>query len=118
MRRCHRLQRAAEFGRSRRRGGGSSRASAVSAISVCNTRGRWDFTPSRSVAAKTRKPLARKLGAHQYIDSGAVDTVAELQKLGGARVILATAPKRKSHLCCWSMDLASDGNLACAGRAQ
>jgi len=36
---------------------------------------------------KDKEPLARKLGAHQYIDSGAVDTVAELQKLGGARVI-------------------------------
>jgi D-arabinose 1-dehydrogenase-like Zn-dependent alcohol dehydrogenase len=39
-----------------------------------------------------KEPLAKKLGAHHYIDSKAVDTVAELQKLGGARVILATAP--------------------------
>jgi D-arabinose 1-dehydrogenase-like Zn-dependent alcohol dehydrogenase len=39
-----------------------------------------------------KEPLARKLGAHHYIDAKAVDTVAELQKLGGARVILATAP--------------------------
>ena len=30
-------------------------ASAVSAISVYSTRGKWDFTPSRSVAAKTKK---------------------------------------------------------------
>jgi len=45
---------------------------------------------------KDKEPLARKLGAHQYIDSGAVDTVAELQKLGGARVILATAPSAKA----------------------
>jgi D-arabinose 1-dehydrogenase-like Zn-dependent alcohol dehydrogenase len=43
-----------------------------------------------------KEPLARKLGAHHYIDSGAVDTVAELQKLGGARVILATAPSAKA----------------------
>jgi D-arabinose 1-dehydrogenase-like Zn-dependent alcohol dehydrogenase len=41
-------------------------------------------------------PLAQKLGAHHYIDSEAVDTVAELQKLGGARVILATAPSAKA----------------------
>jgi D-arabinose 1-dehydrogenase-like Zn-dependent alcohol dehydrogenase len=41
---------------------------------------------------KDKEPLARKLGAHHYIDSGAQDAVAELQKLGGARVILATAP--------------------------
>jgi D-arabinose 1-dehydrogenase-like Zn-dependent alcohol dehydrogenase len=37
-------------------------------------------------------PLARKLGAHHYIDSVAEDALAELQKFGGARVILATAP--------------------------
>jgi D-arabinose 1-dehydrogenase-like Zn-dependent alcohol dehydrogenase len=36
--------------------------------------------------------LARQLGAHHYIDASAQDVVAELQKLGGARVILATAP--------------------------
>ena len=35
-------------------------------------------------------PLARKLGAHYYIDSQAQDPAAELQKLGGAKVILAT----------------------------
>ena len=45
---------------------------------------------------KDKEPLARKLGAHHYIDSEAVDTVAELQKLGGARVILATAPSAKA----------------------
>jgi D-arabinose 1-dehydrogenase-like Zn-dependent alcohol dehydrogenase len=40
--------------------------------------------------------LARKLGAHVYIDSGAVDAAQELQKLGGARLILATAPDAKA----------------------
>jgi D-arabinose 1-dehydrogenase-like Zn-dependent alcohol dehydrogenase len=40
--------------------------------------------------------LARKLGAHQYIDSRATNAAAELQKLGGARVILATAPSSKA----------------------
>lgn len=39
-----------------------------------------------------KEPLAKKLGAHHYLDSGAGDAAAELQKLGGARVILATAP--------------------------
>jgi D-arabinose 1-dehydrogenase-like Zn-dependent alcohol dehydrogenase len=39
-----------------------------------------------------KEPLARKLGAHHYIDATAMDVVAELQKLGGANVILATAP--------------------------
>ena len=45
---------------------------------------------------KDKEELARKLGAHLYIDSGASDAVAELQKLGGARVILATAPSAKA----------------------
>src|SRR5438105_172568 len=45
---------------------------------------------------KDKEPLARKLGAHHYIDSDVVDPVAELQKLGGARVILATAPSAKA----------------------
>src|SRR5271154_687431 len=40
--------------------------------------------------------LAKKLGAVQYIDSQAVDASAELQKLGGAKVILATATSSKS----------------------
>jgi D-arabinose 1-dehydrogenase-like Zn-dependent alcohol dehydrogenase len=39
-----------------------------------------------------KEPLARQLGAHHYIDATAQDVVAELQKLGGASVILATAP--------------------------
>jgi D-arabinose 1-dehydrogenase-like Zn-dependent alcohol dehydrogenase len=45
---------------------------------------------------KDKEPLAKKLGAHRYIDSNVSDTVAELQKLGGARVILATAPSAKA----------------------
>jgi D-arabinose 1-dehydrogenase-like Zn-dependent alcohol dehydrogenase len=39
---------------------------------------------------KEKEPLARKLGAQHYIDSQAQDAAAELVKLGGARVILAT----------------------------
>jgi D-arabinose 1-dehydrogenase-like Zn-dependent alcohol dehydrogenase len=35
-------------------------------------------------------PLARELGARLYIDSREQDPAAELSKLGGARVILAT----------------------------
>jgi len=54
------------------------------------------------VAAIGRGPqnaaLAKKLGAHVYIDSKATDAAQELQKLGGASVILATAPDSKSHV--------------------
>ncbi len=39
--------------------------------------------------------LARKLGANVYIDSTATNAAEELQKLGGAQVILATAPSSK-----------------------
>ncbi len=40
--------------------------------------------------------LAKKLGAAAYIDSKATNAAQELQKLGGARVILATAPNSKA----------------------
>jgi len=40
---------------------------------------------------KDKEPLARQLGASVYIDSQSQDPAAELQKLGGAKVILATA---------------------------
>jgi len=39
-----------------------------------------------------KEHLATKLGAHVYIDAKAEDAAAALQKLGGADVILATAP--------------------------
>src|SRR5277367_677908 len=52
------------------------------------------------VAAIGRGPanaaLAKKLGAHIYIDSAATNAADELKKLGGARVILATAPSSKA----------------------
>lgn len=40
--------------------------------------------------------LAKKLGASLYIDSKAANPAEALQKLGGARVILATAPNSKA----------------------
>jgi len=45
---------------------------------------------------KDKEELARQLGAHSYIDATAQDVVAELQKLGGASVILATAPNAQA----------------------
>lgn len=38
--------------------------------------------------------MAYQLGAHHYIDSTAADVAAELRKLGGARVVAATATNR------------------------
>jgi len=53
-----------------------------------------------NVAAIGRGPetgaLAKKLGANVYIDSAATNAVEALQKMGGARVILATAPSSKA----------------------
>ncbi len=43
-----------------------------------------------------KEPLARKLGAHDYVDTSAGAPAEAIQKLGGARVILATAPDAKS----------------------
>jgi D-arabinose 1-dehydrogenase-like Zn-dependent alcohol dehydrogenase len=41
-------------------------------------------------------PLAKKLGASAYIDSKSTNAAQALQKMGGARVILATAPSSKA----------------------
>ena len=43
-----------------------------------------------------KEALAKKLGADRYIDSSATDAAGELKKLGGARIILATAPDSKT----------------------
>src|SRR4029453_19411827 len=40
---------------------------------------------------RDKEPLARQLGAALYIDSQTQDPAGEIQKLGGAKVILATA---------------------------
>src|SRR5215467_3179310 len=40
--------------------------------------------------------LAKKLGAKVYIDSKSTNAAEELQKLGGANAILATAPSSKA----------------------
>jgi D-arabinose 1-dehydrogenase-like Zn-dependent alcohol dehydrogenase len=40
--------------------------------------------------------LAKKLGAQAYIDSNATEAAVELQRMGGAQVILATAPNSKA----------------------
>jgi D-arabinose 1-dehydrogenase-like Zn-dependent alcohol dehydrogenase len=41
---------------------------------------------------KDKEPLARQLGAWNYIDSQSQDPAAELKKLGGAKVILPPSP--------------------------
>ena len=48
------------------------------------------FTVVAIARGKDKEPLARQLGAVTYIDSQSQDPAAELQKLGGASVIIAT----------------------------
>jgi D-arabinose 1-dehydrogenase-like Zn-dependent alcohol dehydrogenase len=45
---------------------------------------------------KDEEELVKKLGARQYIDNRSQNAVEELNKLGGAKVILATAPSGKA----------------------
>jgi alcohol dehydrogenase/propanol-preferring alcohol dehydrogenase len=45
---------------------------------------------------KDKAELAKKLGAHVFIDNAERNGAAELNKLGGAKAILATAPNSKA----------------------
>jgi alcohol dehydrogenase/propanol-preferring alcohol dehydrogenase len=61
-----------------------------------------------------KQPLAKKLGAHEYIDTAAGDPAQALQKLGGASVVLATAPDSKS-MSALVNGLAPNGTLLTVG---
>ncbi len=61
-----------------------------------------------------KEELARKLGATNYVDTAAGNPSAALQKLGGARLILATAPDSKSMAALFN-GLASNGELLVVG---
>jgi propanol-preferring alcohol dehydrogenase len=45
---------------------------------------------------RDKEVLARKLGAHHFIDTNTTDAAKELMNLGGAKVILCTAPNGKA----------------------
>lgn len=57
---------------------------------------RMGFRTVGIARGKDKEPLARELGAKYYIDSTAQDPAAELLKLGGANLILATVTNAKS----------------------
>ena len=63
-----------------------------------------------------KEALARKLGAVHYIDSQAQDAAAELVKLGGAKVILATVTSGKAMSTVLG-GLAVNGKLIIVGAA-
>jgi D-arabinose 1-dehydrogenase-like Zn-dependent alcohol dehydrogenase len=45
---------------------------------------------------KDKEPLAKQLGAHQFLDSESDNVAAELKKWGGAKVVLATVTSSKA----------------------
>jgi D-arabinose 1-dehydrogenase-like Zn-dependent alcohol dehydrogenase len=57
---------------------------------------RMGFRTVAIARGKDKEALARKLGAHEYIDSLAQDPGKELARMGGARVILATVTSGKA----------------------
>jgi D-arabinose 1-dehydrogenase-like Zn-dependent alcohol dehydrogenase len=61
-----------------------------------------------------KKDFATKLGAHHYIDTNAGNPADALQKLGGAKTILATAPDSKS-MTPLIAGLSVDGTLMVVG---
>jgi D-arabinose 1-dehydrogenase-like Zn-dependent alcohol dehydrogenase len=63
-----------------------------------------------------KEPLARKLGALLYIDSQRRDPTVELQKLGGAKVILATVTSAEA-MSAVAGGLAANGTLMVIGAA-
>ena len=65
---------------------------------------------------KDKEPLARQLGASVYIDSQTQDSAEELLKLGGAKVILATATSGEA-MSAVQGGLAVNGTLLIVGAA-
>ena len=57
---------------------------------------RLGFTTVAISRGSGKEEVARRLGAHHYIDAEASDAAAELQKLGGAKVVLCTAPNAQA----------------------
>jgi len=64
------------------------------AIQYCKSMGYKTIALSSS---SSKRDLALKLGAHEYIDQSAVlNAASELEKLGGAKLIVCTAPSTKA----------------------
>jgi D-arabinose 1-dehydrogenase-like Zn-dependent alcohol dehydrogenase len=63
---------------------------------------------------KDKEPFAKQLGAHHYVDSMDGDPAADLQKLGGAKIILATATSAQA-VAATIGGLSLDGRLVVLG---
>jgi D-arabinose 1-dehydrogenase-like Zn-dependent alcohol dehydrogenase len=77
---------------------------------------RMGYETAAIARGEDKGPLARKLGAHHYIDSTTQDPAKELAALGGARVILATVTNGKAMTAALG-GLAIDGKLVVLGAA-
>jgi D-arabinose 1-dehydrogenase-like Zn-dependent alcohol dehydrogenase len=77
---------------------------------------RMGFVTAALNRGTDKQALAAKLGAHHYVDTKATMPAEALQKLGGARVVLATAPDAKS-ISALVGGLAPDGKLLIVGAA-
>jgi D-arabinose 1-dehydrogenase-like Zn-dependent alcohol dehydrogenase len=82
----------------------NARAGALVAVQGIGGLGHLGIQYARQMGFRTvaigrggdKQALAKKLGAHEYVDTSAGDPAQALQKMGGAHVILATAPDSKS----------------------
>jgi len=77
---------------------------------------RMGFETVALARGRDKEPLARKLGAHHYIDTAGQDPAKELMALGGARVVLATVTSGKAMTAVLG-GLAVDGALVVLGAA-
>ena len=77
------------------------------AIQIAKTMG---FRVIALSSGPTKEKLARELGAHEYIDGSKVDHAEALRAMGGAKVIMCTAPSPAAAQKLLS-GLAIDGTL-------
>lgn len=75
---------------------------------------RMGFNTVAIARGADKGPLAKKLGAHHYIDSTTQNPAEELTRLGGAKVILATVTDAKS-MSSVVAGLGIDGKLLIVG---
>ena len=89
MRRGHHLQRAAQ---QRRAPGDLVAVLGIGGLGHLGVQfaAKMGFKTVAIARGKDKEPLAKKLGAVDYIDSQQKDPAAELKKLGGAKVVIAT----------------------------
>ena len=74
------------------------------------------FETAAIARGEDKGPLSRELGAHHYIDSTSADVAAELQHLGGAKVIVFTATSAKAMEQAFG-GLGVDGEMLVLGAA-